>query len=159
MALPVVHSRLRLSRFAWRVCLTLGVHEMSPRDSSNAQNRNQLGRKEGGSNVNPYASPSTVPSASQRAPFKPDWQARFFFMLARGGSRPAKRDSVTGELILSTSGRVLGFFLFYLLGAPTGIFIVALVDPPTPQEWWIPWVMGAGFLALGTLGIRNKSTI
>jgi hypothetical protein len=62
-------------------------------------------------------------------------------------------------LILVTSGIVLGFFLFVMLGAPTGILIAALVAPPTPQEWWIPWVMGTGFLALGTLGILAKERV
>jgi hypothetical protein len=62
-------------------------------------------------------------------------------------------------LILVTSGIVLGFFLFVMFGAPTGILIAALVAAPTPQEWWIPWVMGTGLLALGALGILANTRV
>lgn len=109
--------------------------------------------------MNPYASPSTPSSAPRRAPFEPRPVARLICMILRGGNRPAKRDSDTGELILGPSRIAQKICWFAALGGPAGALILCLVDPPPPHEWWALWALGAFCLALGSIGIVAKERV
>jgi hypothetical protein len=80
-------------------------------------------------------------------------------MMLRGGNRPAKRDSVTGELILRSSSVILTICWLGALGIPAVILIVCLIDPPPPHEWWAPWATGALYLAIGGMGIVGQERV
>jgi len=99
---------------------------------------------------NPYASPlSSNNSAATDPEFRPTRAASWLSWAMRGGNGPAKRDPRTGEILLVVSVVPWGFSLFFILMVPTGLYLLTLADPPNPDEWWIPWLLGGASSALG----------
>ena len=70
-----------------------------------------------------------------------------------GGRRPAPRDPVTGELMLHEGWLVVGICWFSVLVASPGVIALSMIDPPAPQERWIPWAGCVSFAAMGLAGI------
>jgi hypothetical protein len=99
--------------------------------------------------MNPYESPSASDAPPEARRDRPALLERALNQLARGGDRPAARDPETGQLILNEGWIPRAWWGFVAFGCPIGFGILALADPPAPDEWYVVGGMMAGLLLLG----------